>query len=445
MRSAQSERLSTDVPSTKPQRTLLLAEAANPDWVSVPLVGWSLVNAISRTRPFHLVTHVRNRGAILSAGMKEGRDFSAIDSEAVAGPLWRLGSFFGGKRGAGWTTTTAFAALAYYYFESLVWKRFGTAIRRHDFDVIHRITPLSPTIPSTLAQRCHDAGVPFIAGPLNGGVPWPKGFDCARRQEREWLSYVRPAYKLMPAYKSTLNSAAALIVGSKDTLHQIPDRLHSKCIYLPENAVDPGKFSMTAVSRAPHPPLRACFVGRLVPYKGPDMLLEALAPLLRDGRFFLDVVGDGPLMGGLRTFVQREGLEHCVQFHGWLDHRDVQKIMAGANLLTFPSIREFGGAVVLEAMALGVVPVVVDYGGPGELVTSECGIKVALGSREAIIERFRSALEQISSRPEELSTLAAKARERVRSHFTWDAKASQINAVYDWVLGRCGQKPAFFS
>jgi len=425
-------------------RVLVIGEAANPEWVSVPLVGWSIANALRSVADVHLVTQIRNRDAIVRAGLVEGRDFTAIDSEALARPLWKAASLLRGGSGKGWTTGTAANALGYYYFEHLLWQRFEPAIRRGEYDLVHRVTPLSPTSPSLLARRCAGAGIPFMLGPLNGGVPWPPGFDAARREEREWLSYVRDAYKAMPGYRSTLAHAAAIVVGSRDTLGQIPERHRSRCIYLPENGIDPRRFSRNCATHADGP-LRACFVGRLVPYKGPDMLLEAVAPLVRAGQLHLDVFGDGPLMPTMREYVAREDLGHGVTLHGWVDHAVLQDLMCRSQVFAFPSIREFGGGVVLEAMALGLVPLVVDYAGPGELVSPDTGYKVPIGSRSDIVRGFYEKLLEIVADPAALESPSRIARERVRSLFTWQAKALQLNEVYKWVLGQRSGKPEFFA
>ena len=96
--------------------------------------------------------------------------------------------------------------------------------------------------------------MPFVLGPLNGGLPWPKGFSYARVSEREWLSYVRGAYKLLPGYRATRRFAAAIITGSRDTRMQISQSQQHKTVYIPENAIDPTRFTRREdAGRSPSP------------------------------------------------------------------------------------------------------------------------------------------------------------------------------------------------
>lgn len=419
----------------KPIRALLIAEAANPEWSSVPLIGWSLSTAIAREIDAHIVTQIRNRDAFVRAGLKEGVDFTAIDSEAIERPFWKLAGWLRGGQGIGWTTQTALSSLSYPYFEYLVWKQFGARICKGDFDVVHRITPLTPTAPSSLAKRCAGTGVPFVIGPLNGGVPWPEGFDMERRREKEWLSYVRAAYRLLPGIRRTYRLATKVLVGSRFTQGDLPAAYRDKYIYMPENGIDPGRFWRKA-QRHDSGPLRAAFVGRLVPYKGPDMLLESALELLCSGSMTIDIVGDGPLMPELRAFVQKHNLGTVVTLHGWVANEQVQDILCQCDVLAFPSIREFGGGVVLEAMALGVVPIVVDYAGPGELVTSETGLKIPIGTRESIVAGFREMLTRLSKDRSELAALSRNGCDQVQERFTWPAKARSICGIYESLIDR---------
>jgi len=428
------------MPRPRP-RVLILAEHCNPEWVSVPLVAWSLYHALSRITDAHLVTQIRNRDAMLRAGLLEGRDFTTIDTEFVARRTNQLFNLLGGSKGIGWTINTALVAAAYPAFEHLAWKRFGCAIRAGRFDVVHRLTPLSPTVPSLIAAHCRRAGVPFVVGPLNGGVPWPRGFGHAQRKEREFLHYVRNAYKLLPGYHSTRSDSAAILVASRDTYRQLSRPFRHKAFYLPENAIDPNRFSRRRTRKADRP-LRLVFIGRLVPYKGPDLLLHAAAPLLKSGDVTLDIVGDGALMPELKAIIERENLPN-VTLAGWVPHEKIQDRIADADLFAFPSIREFGGGVVLEAMAVGLVPVVIDYGGPAELVTQKTGYLIPLGTRDQIIDRFRQTLTYLTNNPPEIDAKSAHAIRRAHAQFTWDAKAGQVIEIYRWLTGASRQKPAF--
>ncbi|MFN3991378.1 MAG: glycosyltransferase family 4 protein [Tabrizicola flagellatus] len=429
-----------DQPPAPRRRVLVIAEAANPELVSVPLVGWSIANALRAHHDVHIVTQIRNRDAFLRAGLVAGRDFTAIDSEAVARPIWRLAEILRMGEGKGWTMVTAlYSKLAYPHFERKLWRQFGRRIAAGEFDIVHRVTPLTPTASSLIAPRCARAGVPFVMGPLNGGVPWPKGFDAERWREREWLSYVRGLYRLSLGRRRMIRAASAIIAGSRHTASEFA-AARNRLTLIPENGIDPARFSM----RADQPgtlPIRCAFVGRLVPYKGPDMLIEAAEPFLRDGSMVLDMLGDGPLMPALQEMVSARGLTHAVTLHGWIDHKDLQALLSRSQLLTFPSVREFGGGVVLEAMALGVVPVIADYAGPGELVTPGTGIKVPMGSRAEVIAGFRKALAALIAAPQTIPALAAAALARVEQHFTWDRKARQIGKIYDWVLDPKGPIP----
>lgn len=422
-----------------PPRVLLIAEAANPEWVSVPLVGWSHASALRAVARVHVVTQTRNQAAIERAGWSEGVDFTAIDSEDVARPLWRAGDWLRRALRAGWTMTVAVESLSYYRFEQLLWRRFGPRLARGEFDVVHRLTPLSPTIASIVAARCERLGVPFVWGPINGGVAWPKEFRDVQHKEGEWLSYVRGAHRLMPGYVATRRSAAALVVGSMATLQQF-EEYREKCVYVPENGVDSSKFASDR--KADTGPLRIVFVGRLVPYKGADMLIEAVASLAESGKVVVDILGDGPERASLEHLVRRRGLENAIHLRGWVQHEALRDYMAGAHVFGFPSVREFGGGVVLEAMALGLVPIVVDYAGPAELVTEKTGFRIPLGEREQIIEALRQLLGRLAEDRSSLDELSRNARRRVQTLYTWEQKAAQLRQVYDWVLGRA-KRPDF--
>lgn len=413
-------------------KVLLLAESANPEWTSVPLIGWSLYRALTKVADIHLVTQIRNRQAIIRAGLIEGRDFSVIDSEWILGPLHRLSKWLRGGEGSSWTTNTALSSLAYYSFEHEVWRQFKTRIIGHEFDLVHRITPLSPTSQSIIARRLAKLGVPFVLGPLNGGLPWPKNFTDRQYAEREWLSHLRWLYKVMPGYRSTRRYSAAIIVGSKYTFSDMPKWVRHKCVYIPENAVDPERFT-SVESRVAVSPLKVAFVGRLVPYKGADILLEATADFLRDRKLELHIIGDGPHRPLLQSMVERLAISNSVRFHGWISHFEVQEVLKTCDFMALPSIREFGGGVVVEAMALGVPPIVADYGGPSELVDEKTGVRVPFQDQQSLVTGLKNAIAGILRDPHILDELGLAARIKVAKKFTWRAKAEQIARVYDAV------------
>jgi glycosyltransferase involved in cell wall biosynthesis len=421
-------------------RILLIAEAANPEWVSVPLVGWNIYRALSEVANVHLVTQARNREAIGRAGLVEGKDYSIVDNERIAALLYKLSAILRGGAGKGWTTVTAIASVAYYSFELDLWRKFKGRLMAREFDIVHRVTPLSPTNQSIIAKRLSKLGIPFVVGPLNGGVPWPQHFIDRQHAEREWLSHIRGLYKLMPGYSSMRRYSSAILVGSEFTYSEMPHQIQKKCVYIPENGVWTDQvIGLEALKKKFEAPyggrkLRAIFVGRLVPYKGADMLLNAASEFLRNGQVELQIVGDGPQRVELEALVQKLGIQRAVHFQGLIPHAEVLRQLQKSDFMILPSIREFGGGVVIESMAMAVTPIVANYAGPAELVDDSTGVRVAFRDRDTLVANLKAAIGEVVGHPEQLIHLGYAARQKVLEKFTWEAKSRQILEVYSSVL-----------
>ena len=428
-------------------RVMVLAEAANPNLTSAALVAWNHFLALREVCNAHLVTEVRNSDAILDAGLPRDA-FTTIDNRRPMHLAWKLSKALRGGTSLGWTIYTALCSLAYPRFEQKVWRQFGEQLKQGDFDVVHRLAPITPVAPSLLAANCARHDVPFILGPINGGVPWPRGFRHLLRREREWLSHIRGLHRWLPGYRSTRKHAAAIITASSTAFEDLPEKYHDKCLLMPENAVDPENFCEQESELIPageevdgdHGPLKIAYWGRLVPLKGLGMLFEAAEPFLANGEAVIELAGEGPEETRLRQWVRERGLEKQVIFHGQLDQETLAERMAQADLLGFPSVREFGGGAVLEAMALGLMPMVLDHGGPADLVPESIGVRIPLGSRSEIVQRMRCALQNCV---DDLSGTRRRGREAQRyagRFHTWEARAETDLDIYRWVLGE-GTKP----
>jgi glycosyltransferase involved in cell wall biosynthesis len=410
-----------------PLRVLAIAEACNPTWSSVPLVGYNFVRALAARADVALTvcTNPRNRPPLDADPLARMVDLVYIDNEWVARPLYRLGAFLRGGKGGGWTVEMASGWPSYVAFEHQVYQRFAAALRRGRFDLIHRITPLTPTYPSPLAAW---TDVPMVIGPLNGGLPWPKEYPDLRHREREWLVPLRRAYRLLPYFRATYRHLAGVISGSHYTETEVPVRFKGKRYYLPENGIDPARFPLAPGWSEPQGPFTFVTVGRLVPYKGFDLIIEAMAgsAALRGCR--LVVIGEGPERATLEAAAARAGLRG-VEFTGWLDQTALARVLAAAQVFAFPSLREFGGGVVLEAMTCGLVPIVVNYGGPAELA-GDIGIRLPLRPRGELVADLRAAMEGLVADPERCRKAGAAAVARVREQFVWEAKAARLVEIY---------------
>ncbi|MEN8005648.1 MAG: glycosyltransferase [Candidatus Krumholzibacteriota bacterium] len=168
------------------------------------------------------------------------------------------------------------------------------------------------------------------------------------------------------------------------------------------------------------------FVGRLVPYKGLEVLLEALSHLPGAE---LVIVGEGPLQVPLEATVARSGLDRRVHFVGPKDAAEVAEYLARARALVLPSVdaSETFGLVQLEAMAAGV-PVVASDLPTGVREVGEPGrtcLLVPPNDSQALGRALGGLLEN----RERAREMGAAGRLRFQEKFTRDL---MIDRLLDW-------------
>lgn len=425
-------------PSNQPLRVLMLAEICNPSWPSLPLLAYRLARELSERVELVVATQIRNRPAIEQEGLGHAQVLY-FDTENIAAPMTKLGRFLRGGKDIGWTLQMLIDYPSHIAFERAVWKRFKADLRNGQFDLVHRLTPMTPTIPSYMASKCP---VPFVIGPLNGGLPWPRYFTQELRREREILTYLREAYRLFPYYRSTYKKPQTILAAHAHTIRDLPVDSQSKTLNFPDTGYDPDLFPM--VDRKPGDPMTILFAGRLVPYKQSVVVLQAFAnsPLLQQHR--LVIIGDGPERSRLEQIVQDHGLENCVELLRSVPYADFARVMQQADIFAFPSIRELGGNVILEAMAVGLTCVVVDYGGPGTFIDADRGVKVAMGDVPHLIREYQTTLEHLVTHPEEVVRLGKAAHDHVFKYYSWQARSQKMVEIYNWTLGRSDRKPDYW-
>ena len=186
------------------------------------------------------------------------------------------------------------------------------------------------------------------------------------------------------------------------------------------------------------------FVGRLVPYKLPEVVVRAVAnsPILQQHK--LIIVGEGPERPRLEHLIQEYNLTHCVELTGKIPQPEVGQLMRQAEILASPSIRELGAGVVIEAMACGMACVVVDYGGPATLIDADRGIKVPLGRLEALVKSYTQELEALVQDEARIQALGRAAHHHAIQHYSWDIKAKKTLEIYDYMTEKLTKKPNFW-
>lgn len=197
------------------------------------------------------------------------------------------------------------------------------------------------------------------------------------------------------------------------TVHVIPNGVHPRLC--PDHAAQPASDASLPVLIG---------VGRLVPQKGFDVLLQAAARSRHEPKVW--IVGDGAEHSRLEGLAADLGIAHRVEFLGRRSPEDVQQLMAQATAVVVPSRVEAFGIVVLEAWASGTAVLATSRGGPAGFVTDdEDGLLIDPEDLDSVVARIDRVLED-----EDLAHRLALAGSVSVQSFTWRRVADDYIQTY---------------
>lgn len=313
-------------------------------------------------------------------------------------------------------------------------------VRELAIDVVHQPISVSPVIPSPLMRL----GAPVVMGPLNGGTQLPAAF--AGRDSRLY-ALVKAA---RPAAGTVLNlvirgrlAADAVLVANERTRSLLPRAIRGRARTLSDIGVVTGSWPPGPPPAAPPPgprdasvaPVRFLFAGRLVGWKGADILLDAFAAVTGAIPAQLDIIGDGPDTERLAAQAERLGQGAHVHFHGWLDPADCAAAMRSADVYVTAALQESGGISVLEAMSSARPVIATAWGGHLDTTDDSTGILVDVSSRAATVDGLTAAMIDLARDPARRARLGAAGRRRVTERYDWEILTDRTLQIYAELSG----------
>jgi glycosyltransferase involved in cell wall biosynthesis len=407
---------------------LVSAYACNPiptedAYPGEAILGWNLIKQLSRFYDLTVLTRTYNRKN-LENEVKTGGISNTRFVYLTLPPSWER-------------IKKSFLGFSLYY---LLWQIKAYIIARRlrkdrDFDVFHHITFNNDWMPSFIGAFIK---IPFIWGPMGGGQQIPRCLKTELRRKtrlnermRLWGQwFFRHSYFRLRGMKR----ARAVLVCNRDTQRIIParpERVH----FFPVNGISMDEFPRLPTEKRNGGVFRVIYAGRLDPIKGLGLGIKAFEIFLKnhpDATW--EIVGQGPEFKRLERLIADKKLQGKVFITPWLDQRNLMKKISDSDVLFFPSFRDGGGAVIVEAMAFGKPVIGLDIGGPGYHIRPAWGIKVQARNHDQVIEDLAGALETLSRDEESRERLGKAGRKRALEFYLWDKLGDQLHDIYQGVL-----------
>lgn len=399
------------------KRILLSAFACDPKFGSDEEVGWQWAKELS-ARQFEVTvltrkTHQNEIERHISETEECNKvTFEYIDIEWLYPLLSKIN-----KRNH----------IYYYFWQYSAFKRALRLQAIQSFDWVHHVTWVSFRQPSFMGGL----NIPMIFGPVAGGDEVPAGytqyFSFKQRLVERARRIVNGLVRFDPLMRMTYRAADKVFFTSAHHLNSVPGFVIPKAkveLAIGSSGIDIATLDTGIKQQAGS---RLLYAGRCLGWKGMDLGLRVFAEIHRiKADVTLTIIGDGVDRERWEKTAQELGVGHAVNWLGWLPKADVIKMYREYDVLFYPSLRDSGGFVVLEALEQGLPVACLKLGGPGVVVDDSCGVAVeAKNDLNQTINDYRDAVLHLFERVSLEQDLPEQCKRRV-NNFTWSALIERI-------------------
>jgi glycosyltransferase involved in cell wall biosynthesis len=409
-------------------RVLVSAYACHPlategSFPGEAILGWNIVRQLCRYHEVTVLTRAYNREALEKGLSDLGLEASCrfVSLPRALSPLLRHYLGF---------------SLYYLFWQIKAFALARRLVRERRFDIFHQVTFANDWMPSFIGGYLD---VPFIWGPLGGAHRTPPSLlsELGPRFRRKELvrEALKDLWRATPFRRRGLMRARAVLVCNRETENALAP-VREKLRFFPVNGINADEIPPEPDrDRAPSRAFEVLFAGRLDPIKGLKLGVRAFARFNRSHpRAGFEIIGTGEAEGEVRALIRSLGLEDRVRLTPWMARGELMRRLQSCDVLLFPSFRDGGGAVVVEAMACARPVICLDTGGPAFHVQDAWGIKVAPGEPEAVVAGLAAGLERLAGDEELRRRMGRAGRERVRSFYLWDKLGARLADLYEEAL-----------
>lgn len=222
------------------------------------------------------------------------------------------------------------------------------------------------------------------------------------------------------------SQASTVIAVSHKLANNIKEKIGIECVVVP-NMIKSEIFSH--VQRKKHTGFRIVTTSNLIYLKRTINLIKAVESIHSTyNNICLDIIGDGPLKEELMQYVENNGLNDFIKFHGYLSSQAIAQVYTEADCFALVSTTETFGVVWVEAMMAGLPVIATRCGGPEDFVNESNGLLIDVDNQEQLCKAIEYMHNNSSQYDSELLKSFAK------DNFSPDKVAQKIIKIYNDIV-----------